>query len=113
MTLRNTGDRPAHEIVQVYVRDSVTSVSWADKELKAYRHVDLEPGQVITVEITVPVADCTIVDSAGRRRVEPGDFELLVGRSSRDEHLLGAVFTVSSGSPVHERERGAMAVERA
>ena len=112
VTLRNTGDRPAHEIVQVYVRDSVTSVSWADKELKAYRHVDLEPGQVIPIEITVPVADCTLVDSAGARKVEPGDFELLVGRSSRDEHLLGTVFTVSSASPVYERERGAMAVER-
>ena len=98
--LRNTGDRPAHEIVQAYVRDSVTSVSWADKELKSYRHVDLEPGQALTVEITVPVADCTIVDSAGNRTVEPGEFELLVGCSSRDEHLLGAVFTVSYGSRV-------------
>lgn len=113
VTLRNTGDRPAHEIVQVYVRDSVTSVSWADKELKAYRHVDLEPGQVVAVEIALPVADCTIVDAAGRRTVEPGDFELLVGRSSRDEHLLAAVFTVSSESAVHDRELGEMAVERA
>ncbi|MBW9093281.1 glycoside hydrolase family 3 C-terminal domain-containing protein [Microbacterium jejuense] len=93
--LRNTGTRPAHEIVQVYVRDTVTSVSWADKELKAFRHVDIDPGQIVTVELSVPVAECTIVDAGGRRIVEPGEFELLVGPSSRDEVLLGAGFRVT------------------
>ncbi|GAA2008032.1 glycoside hydrolase family 3 N-terminal domain-containing protein [Microbacterium ulmi] len=94
LVLRNTGTRPAHEVVQAYVRDTVTSVSWADKELKAYRHVDLAPGEEATVEITVPVSECTIVDAAGRRMVEAGAFELLVGPSSRDEALLGAGFWV-------------------
>ena len=94
VTLRNTGARPAHEIVQAYIRDAVTTASWADKELKAYRHVDLAPGEERTVEITVPVADCTIVDASGRRVVEPGAFELLVGRSSRDDALQAAEFTV-------------------
>ena len=93
--LRNTGHRPAHEIVQVYVRDSVTSVSWADKELKAYRHVDLQPGETATVDLSLPVAECTIVDAAGRRLVEAGDFELLVGPSSRDDALLSARFHVA------------------
>ncbi|WP_235008301.1 exo-beta-d-1,3/1,6-glucosidase [Microbacterium timonense] len=103
--VRNAGDRVAHEIVQLYVRDSVTSVSWADKELKAYRHVELAPGASATVEVSVPVADCTIVDAAGRRVVEPGEFELLVGSSSRDETLLSARFRVaasSGGVPVAE-----------
>ncbi|WP_239453271.1 MULTISPECIES: glycoside hydrolase family 3 N-terminal domain-containing protein [Microbacterium] len=93
--LRNTGERPAHEVVQVYVRDSVTSVSWADKELKAYRHVDLAPGQSASVELSLPVAECTIVDAAGRRLVEAGEFELLVGPSSRDAALLSATFRVA------------------
>lgn len=94
VTLRNSGSRPAHEVVQVYVRDKVTSVSWADKELKAYRHVDLAPGESTTVEVEVAAADCTIVDAAGRRIVEPGDFELLIGPSSRDEVLQPAAFTI-------------------
>ena len=98
--LRNTGTRPAHEIVQVYVRDTVTSVSWADKELKAFRHVDIEPGQIVTVELSIPVADCTIVDAAGRRIVEPGEFELLVGPSSRDEALRSAAFRVIPPNPM-------------
>lgn len=92
----NTGDRPAHEVVQVYVRDAVTSVSWADRELKAYRHVDLAPGQSAVVDLEVPVADCTIVDAAGRRIVEPGEFELLVGPSSRTEALLSSEFIVEA-----------------
>ena len=95
MTVTNTGSRPARETVQVYVRDSVTSVSWADKELKTYRQVDVAPGESVRVRLELPVADCSIVDAAGIRLVESGAFELLVGSSSRDDALLSAAFTVS------------------
>jgi beta-glucosidase len=90
----NTGGRPVVETVQAYVRDLVTSLTWADKELKAYRRVRLQPGESTTVELAVPVPDCTIVDADARRVVEPGDFELLVGSSSRDSDLLVAPFRV-------------------
>jgi beta-glucosidase len=56
--------------------------------------VSLAPGEARTVELTLPVADCALVDARGTRVVEPGAFELLVGASSRDEHLLRAGFTV-------------------
>lgn len=94
VTVTNTGERPTIETVQVYVRDAVTSVSWADRELKTYRQVALEPGESMRVRIELPVAACTIVDAAGTRVVESGEFELLVGPSSRDEVLLAAGFTV-------------------
>lgn len=90
----NTGERPVVETVQIYVRDVVTSLTWADKELKAYRRVELAPGESATVEFAVPVADCTIVDADARRVVEPGDFELLAGPSSRDADLLRTPFRV-------------------
>ncbi|MEV0913809.1 glycoside hydrolase family 3 N-terminal domain-containing protein [Streptomyces sp. NPDC049967] len=90
----NTGDRPVRETVQAYVSDTVTSVTWAEKELKAYRQVTLEPGESREVVIELPVAECSLVDAAGNRIVEPGAFELLVGPSSRDEALLRAGFTV-------------------
>ncbi len=83
-------------VLQAYVRDAVTSASWADKELKAYRHVDLAPGAEETVELEVPVADCTIVDATGARIAEPGAFELLIGSSSRDEDLRSVSFTVAA-----------------
>jgi len=82
--------------VQVYVRDTVTSVTWAVKELKTYRQVDVAPGERVVVDLTLPVADCTLVDANGRRVVEPGTFELLVGPSSRDEVLLRAGFVVTA-----------------
>ncbi|MCR2784107.1 MULTISPECIES: glycoside hydrolase family 3 N-terminal domain-containing protein [unclassified Microbacterium] len=94
VTVRNLGDRPAHEVVQVYVRDVVTSVSWTDKELKAYQRVEVPPRSEVTVQLELPVAECTIVDADARRIVEPGAFELLVGPSSRDAALLSAGFTV-------------------
>ena len=100
VTVRNTGSRPAREVVQAYVRDSVTSVSWADKELKGFTVVDVEQGAQATVELAIAVADCTIVDAQGNRVVEAGEFELLVGPSSRDEALLSASFTVSSDDAV-------------
>lgn len=93
--VHNAGARRAHEVVQVYVCDRVTSASWADKELKAYAHVDLAPGERRTVALELPVAACSIVDAAGTRVVEPGEFELLVGRSSRDEDLLSVAFRVA------------------
>lgn len=95
VTVTNTGDRPVRETVQVYVRDAVTSVSWTDRELKAYRQVDIAPGSSETVRVEVPVADCSIVDAAGNRIVEPGTFELLVGPSSREASLLAASFDVA------------------
>lgn len=94
VTLTNTGTRPVRETVQVYVSDTVTSVTWAEKELKAYRKVALAPGESAVVDLEVPVADCTLVDAQGRRVVEPGEFELRVGPSSREDALLRAPFTV-------------------
>jgi beta-glucosidase len=94
VTLTNTGTRPARETVQLYVSDTITSVSWADQELKAYRQVDVAPGESVDVTVDLAVADCTIVDAAGVRVVEAGAFEVRVGRSSRREDLLVAGFDV-------------------
>jgi len=94
VTLTNTGERPAVETVQVYVRDEVTSVSWAVRELKTYRQVTVQPGESVQVRVELPVSACTIVDARGDRIVEPGAFTLLVGSSSREEDLLAAEFTV-------------------
>lgn len=93
--VHNVGSRPAPEVVQLYVRDLVTSVSWTDRELKAYARVDLAPGERRTVGFDLPVRDCTIVDADGMRLVEAGTFEVLVGPSSREESLRAARFEVA------------------
>ncbi|GAA1731542.1 glycoside hydrolase family 3 N-terminal domain-containing protein [Microbacterium paludicola] len=95
VTVRNTGSRPALETVQVYVSDVVTSVSWADKELKHFVQVPLAPGEERVVELELPASACTIVDAQARRVVEPGEFELRIGPSSRDEQLLPVRFEIT------------------
>ena len=96
LTLRNVGERPVRETVQAYVSDRVTSVSWADQELKGFLQVDLAPGEEKRVALEIPVADLAIVDANGNRVVEPGEFELRVGRSSRDPWTQRVTFRVTA-----------------
>lgn len=95
ITITNTGDRKGTEVVQLYIGDIVTSYSWTDRELKAFQRVELEPGESKTVAFDIPVSNCTIVDSEANRIVEPGEFEVLIGHSSRREHLKRTTFTVA------------------
>ena len=95
ITLINTGDRKGAEVVQLYIGDIVTSYSWTDRELKAFQRVELEPGESKTIAFDIPVSDCTIVDSEANRIVEPGEFEVLIGHSSRREDLKRTTFTVA------------------
>ncbi len=90
----NVGDRDGVEVVQAYVRDLVTSATWVDKELKAFARVALAAGETRRVTLTVPIGACSLVNAAGERVVEPGDFELLVGASSRERDLQSVAFSV-------------------
>jgi beta-glucosidase len=88
--VENVGPRAGDEIVQVYVSDVLTSVTWVNKALKGFARVHIAPGEKKTVEIALPWEAFQIVDAEGRSVVEPGDFEVLVGPSSRDKDLLKA-----------------------
>jgi len=88
--VENTGQRAGDEIVQVYVSDVVTSATWVNKALKGFARVHLAPGEKKTVQVTLPWEAFEIVDAEGRNVVEPGEFEILVGPSSRDRDLLKA-----------------------
>lgn len=92
--LTNTGARPARETVQAYVSDLVTSVTWAEQELKAFTQVTVDPGQSVQVTLAIPVRACSLVTADGARVVEPGEFELRVGPSSRRERQLTGRFRV-------------------
>jgi beta-glucosidase len=94
VTLANTGSRPSIETIQVYVSDVVTSVTWAVRELKAFRQVTVAPGERVEVDLELPASACSIVNADARRVVEPGRFELLVGRSSKRADLLSAPFEI-------------------
>jgi beta-glucosidase len=94
--LTNTGSRPALETVQVYVADTVTSVTWAERELKSFTQVQVMPGESVEVDLSVAARSCSIVDQNGQRIVEPGSFELLVGQHCRDPRMLSAQFRITT-----------------
>lgn len=91
----NTGALDGVEIVQLYTSDLVTSATWVNKELKAYQRIPLKAGETKTVQFSIPVATLSLINAAGERVVEPGEFEVLVGPSSRDQTLLRAKFHVT------------------
>ncbi len=88
--VENTGARAGDEIVQLYVSDVVTSVTWVNKALKSFARVSLQPGEKRAVSFTVPWTSFQIVDRDARPVVEPGEFQILVGPSSLDRDLLKA-----------------------
>ncbi len=89
----NTGDWPGVEIVQLYTRDLVASLTRPVKELKGFRRVRLEPGETKTVTFTLSTDDLRFYDSQGRFIVEPGRFHLWIGPNSAEG--LKAEFTVT------------------
>jgi beta-glucosidase len=81
----NTGDRTGAEVVQLYVRDVEASVRRPEKELKGFAKVVIEPGRTQRVHLTLDDRAFAFWDPQwGGWRVEPGEFELLVGASSAD-----------------------------
>ena len=88
--VENVGDREGVEIVQVYVSDVVTSVTWVNKALKGFARVALAPGEKKTVQVDLPWEAFRIVNAQGEYVVEPGEFDILVGPSSRDRDLQKA-----------------------
>jgi beta-glucosidase len=91
----NTGTRAGDEVVQLYIRDLVSSVTRPVKELKGFRRVTLAPGERRTVafDVTPEHLACWDIDMAWR--VEPGEFRLMVGSSSRDEDLQSVILNVA------------------
>jgi beta-glucosidase len=78
----NTGKRAGDEIVQLYIRDLVSSVTRPIKELKDFKRISLRPGETKTVEFTITPDKLWFYDLNMKRVVEPGTFEIMIGPSS-------------------------------
>lgn len=99
----NTGRRAGDEVVQLYVRDAVSSVTRPVKELKGFRRVSLQPGEKTTVAFDVTPDHLAFYDIDMQWRVEPGEFRLMVGRSSRDEDLTTVTLRVTGDESLATR----------
>ena len=92
LNVKNTGSMAGSEVVQVYVKDEVSSVERPEKELKAFQKVFLQPGESKTVELTLDEASFQYYDEkAGKFVLEPGVFTILIGSSSREIKLTGSI----------------------
>jgi beta-glucosidase len=91
----NTGKRAGTEVVQLYIRDRVSSVTRPVKELKAFQKIDLQPGEARTVALDVTPESLAFYDIDMHHAVEPGEFEIMVGNSSRAEDLQTVILTVA------------------
>jgi beta-glucosidase len=90
-TLSNTGSRTGDEVVQLYVRDMLASVTRPVKELKGFQRIHLAPGESREIVFTITPDMLTMLDQNLKRVVEPGEFRIMVGRSSTDLQLKGTL----------------------
>jgi beta-glucosidase len=91
--VRNTGGRAGDEVVQLYLRDPVASISQPVRRLRGFERVTLAPGERRTVRFTLDRSDFGFYDNRGRFVVEPGRVDLFAGNSSTAD--LTASFTVT------------------
>ena len=88
-TVKNTGTRTGHEVVQLYIRDVLASVARPVQELRGFQRVRLTPGETQRITMTLRAQSLAFRDAAGRRVVEGGAIRVMVGSSSRDIRLRG------------------------
>ena len=87
--IKNTGPRAGGEVVQLYTRDVVSSVTTYEKNLRGFERIELTPGETRTVTFTLSSPDLALWDQNMRFVVEAGMFRVMVGSSSEDIRLTG------------------------
>lgn len=85
----NTGSRKGDEVVQLYLKDKISSVTTYEYNLRGFERVTLNPGQTKTVTFILKPDDMALLDKNNEWTVEPGEFEVMIGSSSEDIRLRG------------------------
>ena len=93
--ITNTGKMAGEEIAQLYIRDKVSSVTRPVKELKGYQRVALNPGETKMVTFTLTPESLAFYDMKMNYVVEPGEFVIMTGSSSRKKDLQNKTLTVT------------------
>jgi beta-glucosidase len=87
--IKNTGTRAGDEVVQLYTRDLVSTVTTYEKNLRGFERLHLAPGESKVVTFTLTPADLSLWDRNMRFVVEPGKFKVMIGAGSEDIRLTG------------------------
>jgi beta-glucosidase len=104
--VRNTGSRAGDEVVQLYIRDSVSSATRPVKELRSFERVSLAPGEQRTVTFTLGPEALQFWNADMRRVVEPGAFEIMTGPNSVDLQAITLTVTAAPPPPREPPRRG-------
>jgi beta-glucosidase len=88
-SVKNIGDRAGDEVVQLYFRDEVSSVTTYELNLCGFERVRLQPGETKNVSFRIPSSALELINREHRRVVEPGLFKVMLGSSSTDLRLKG------------------------
>lgn len=91
LKVTNTGKRAGDEVVQLYIRDVVSSIITYEKNLAGFERVHLEPGETKELSFTIDRKHLELPDANMKWIVEPGDFVLMAGASSEDIRLNGTL----------------------
>lgn len=93
--IKNAGSMDGKEVVQLYVRDLVSSVVTPVKQLKAFSKVPVKAGETQTVHLTLPIEELSLYNSKMKKVVEPGEFELQIGAASDDIRITKKITVVN------------------
>ncbi len=85
----NTGERAGDEVVQMYIRDELASLARPVMELKGFERIHLQPGETQSVSFEITPEKLQMYDINIKKVIEPGDFRIMIGASSKDIRLRG------------------------
>ena len=88
ITVKNTGNRDADEIVQLYIRDMVASISRPIKELKGFKRIHLATGESKEVSFEITPDMLKFYNIELKHVIEPGDFQIMIGANSKEVETL-------------------------
>ena len=91
LKVTNTGKRAGDEVVQLYIRDVLSSITTYEKNLAGFQRIHLEPGEAQVLSFTIARKHLELLDADMKWVVEPGDFVLMAGASSEDIRLNGTL----------------------
>ena len=94
LDIKNTGKYDGEEVVQLYINDLVSSVTTPYIELKDFERVKIKSGQTVTVTFDISVSQLALWNKQMQKVVEPGEFQIMIGSSSRDIHLSEKIVIV-------------------
>jgi beta-glucosidase len=82
LEVKNTGKMDGKEVVQLYVKDKISSVATPVQQLKAFKKEFIKVGERVKIELEVPVSELALYNTKMDKVVEPGEFEIQIGNSS-------------------------------